>query len=181
MIILKNNYEIRGDVTAIFLNRKNGDVLETLIDTADLDKAKEFPNTWCATWAQLTQSFYCYGKMQLPSGERVSILLHRWLTDCPLEMHVDHFDNNTLNNRRQSNLRITTPGQNHQNRSGAQRNTSTGVRGVCWHAKSQKWQALIKANGKRKHLGFFDSIAEAESAVKAARSACMPFSKEAAL
>jgi len=175
---LKNDYEIRGEVTAIFLKRKNGDILETLIDTVDLDRAKEFPNTWCASWSQDTQSFYCYGMLNFPEDKRVPILLHRWITDCPDDLHIDHYDNNTLNNCR-GNLRFTTHAENHQNRAGAQKNNWLGIRGVCWNKRRQKWQAAIKVKNIRKHLGYFNTIKEAEEAVKAARGQHMPFSKEA--
>lgn len=37
----------------------------------------------------------------------------------------------------------------------AQRNSSSKYKGVFWNTKAQKWQAGIKIDGKRKHLGFF--------------------------
>lgn len=177
---MKNRYEVRGEATAILLNRKNGEVLETLIDTADLEKVKQFPNTWCASWASSTQSYYCYGKLVMPDGQRKSILLHRWISNCPDNVQIDHFDNDTLNNRRMENLRFTLHEENHQNRSGAQRNSKSGIRGVSWHKHRRKWQALINVKGDRKFIGYFNSIYEAENAVKKARSRLMPFSKEAA-
>lgn len=175
---MKNRYEIRGEVTAIFLNRKNGDVLETIIDTTDLEKAKQFPNTWCARWSPDTQSFYCYGLINLPFGQRINVQLHRWLLDCDATIQVDHCNNDTLNNRRR-NLRAATRSENHQNRAGAQRNSKSGMRGVCWSSRKRKWQALIKVGNKRKHLGYFGTIRDAEIAVKEARRIYMPFSKEA--
>lgn len=39
---MKNDFEIRGDVTAIFLRRKDGNPMETIISTSDLPKAQEF-------------------------------------------------------------------------------------------------------------------------------------------
>lgn len=178
---MKNNFEIRGDQTAIFLNRKNGDVLETIIDTADLGLADTFPATWCAHWSSTTQSFYCYGKLRTPDGKRISVFLHRWITDCSTECQIDHFDNDTLNNRRRSNLRIASRSENHQNRAGAQRNNRSGVRGVSWNVRKRKWQVQIKVSGQRLFLGYFTSIAMAEAAVKLARQTFMPFSKEAAI
>jgi len=175
---MKNQYEIRGTVTAIFLKRKNGDVLETTIDTADLEKAKEFPNTWFAAFSPLTQSFYCKGEIYLPGGAVVRVQLHRWITDCPENIQVDHFNNDTLNNRRK-NLRLTTSAQNNQNRAGAQRNSKSGIRGVYWDGKREAWRAVITLNYRHKHIGRFATIQEAEAAIKKARAKYMPFSKEA--
>lgn len=177
---MKNKYEIRGETTAIFLNRRNGDILETLIDTADLDKAKRFPNTWCAAWSDDTQSFYCYGKLYFPN-KAIIIKLHRWLTNCPKGLEVDHYNNDTLDNRRSKNLRIANHNENQQNRFNACRNSKSGIRGVWLHKGHKKWQAQIRLNNKIKHLGYFDSIKDAETAVKRARSIYMPFSKEASL
>lgn len=176
---LKNKYEIRGSVTAIFLSRRDGSVLETLIDTSDLKRAQEFPNTWCVSWSADTHSFYCYGKLKQLNGERKSVLLHRWITNCPGDKQVDHFDNDTLNNLRSTNLRISRRTENHQNRSGAQRNNSNGVRGVSWHVRRCKWQASIKVQGNRRFLGYFSDLSHAEAVVKSARRSLMPFSKEA--
>lgn len=180
MIILKNKYEIRGEKTAIYLKRNNGEVFETIIDTADLKKAQEFPNSWCLCWSNDTKTYYCYGKLKTPDGKRVSVLLHRWISDCPSEMQVDHFDNNTLNNSRKDNLRFTKRFENHQNRAGCQRNSKSGIRGVSWNKLKNRWQASIKVNDKRKFLGYFHSVSEAEKVVKEARGLLMPYSKEAA-
>ncbi|RKJ30358.1 hypothetical protein D7X33_41570, partial [Butyricicoccus sp. 1XD8-22] len=46
---MKNNYEIQGDQTIVFINRPDGEILEVIIDTEDLEKVKSFPNTWGAT------------------------------------------------------------------------------------------------------------------------------------
>jgi hypothetical protein len=52
---------------------------------------------------------------------------------------------------------------------GAQRmrsNNTSGVRGVCWHKRIQKWVAYICVQGKHIHLGFFDTIEKAAAARK---------------
>lgn len=40
----------------------------------------------------------------------------------------------------------------------------TGVRGVSWSKSKHKWRAAIYVQNKQKHLGYFDSIAQAENA-----------------
>jgi hypothetical protein len=37
---LKNKYEVRGEITAIFLTKKDGTILETIISTSGLRKSK---------------------------------------------------------------------------------------------------------------------------------------------
>ena len=66
---------------------------------------------------------------------------------------VDHIDGNGLNNRR-NNLREVTAAENHKNRP-MQSNNTSGAVGVCWHKKSQKWQAYIRVNGKAIYGGCF--------------------------
>jgi hypothetical protein len=175
---LKNKYEIRGDITAIFLNRRDGSQIETLIDTEDLKRANEFPNTWCANWKQSTQSFYCRGTIYLPGGVSVRINMHRWLTNCPKNMLVDHFDNKTLNNRRK-NLRIVTHKENNQNRAKANRDSSTRILNVSWYPKKQKWRVTAKIRGRTKHFGYYQDVEEAKKVAQETRSKFMPGSKEA--
>jgi hypothetical protein len=49
------------------------------------------------------------------------------------------------------------------------RTSTSGVTGVNWLAKNRKWLAVIRFNGKRQHLGLFDTIEEA-AAVRARRA-----------
>ncbi len=43
-------------------------------------------------------------------------------------------------------------------------NNTSGVRGVCWHKRSQKWRAEIHIQGKHLHLGRFETIEKAAAA-----------------
>jgi hypothetical protein len=78
-----NEYEIRGDVTAIYLETKNHGRLETLISTNKLDKAKEFPFAWQAKWSDEINSFYCVGYVKIDKSKKKIIRLHRLITNCP--------------------------------------------------------------------------------------------------
>lgn len=54
---------------------------------------------------------------------------------------------------------------------GAQRmrsNNTSGVRGVHWHKRSQKWRAFIRVQGKHLYLGSFETIEKAAAARKVA-------------
>jgi len=81
-----------------------------------------------------------------------------------MSLGVDHIDGNGLDNRRQ-NLRPATGSQNAMNRATPRDNTS-GFKGV--HRNRLRWQAQIKAGGRRISLGTFDTPEEAARAYDAA-------------
>ena len=72
---------------------------------------------------------------------------------------VDHIDNNRTNNHI-TNLRWATNKENNQNASLSGKNKS-GVKGVSFHLKTQKWAANITINGKQICLGYFINKDEA--------------------
>ena len=72
---------------------------------------------------------------------------------------IDHIDNDKLNNK-VTNLRYATHIENNQNRSMRKDNTS-GIKGVTFIKRYNKWQAQIKINGKNIYLGSFDNKDEA--------------------
>lgn len=176
---MKNKYEIRGDVTAIFLKSKKYGDMEALISTSKVERAKEFVNSWYPWWSEKSQTFYVLGNKPKSKGVRGIVYLHRFITKCPEGMEVDHHNNNGLLNT-DDNLRIVTKSGNMQNRRGAAaHNKSTGIRGVHFLKRTGKWTAQIIVNRKTMHLGYFSDISEAERAVKEARAKHMPYSKEA--
>lgn len=44
------------------------------------------------------------------------------------------------------------------------KNSRSGVRGVSWDIRAQKWRATIKFKGKQKYLGLFGRIEDAKAA-----------------
>lgn len=170
---MKNRYEIRGDVTVIFLRRNDGSELETIIDTTDLPIADSYPGTWYAHWAANKKSFYVMGNLRLPTGRRTSVQLHRWLLQPANDRFVDHVNNNPLDNRR-CNLREATAQQNGQNISPTRKRFR--ARGVYWSQAHAKWRANATVNGRRYHLGLFSSLEEAARVASDFRRRFMPFS-----
>lgn len=79
---------------------------------------------------------------------------------------IDHIDHNPLNNR-EDNLRKVDRKTNGRNLSVGTNNTS-GVIGVYWRKREQKWLAQIKVDQISIHLGYFYSKEDAVSARKAA-------------
>lgn len=78
------------------------------------------------------------------------------------DKEVDHINLDKHDNRF-ANLRLASRSENARNIRAFRTNTS-GVKGVCWNAKSNKWQAAIRLHGQKIHLGLHDSIDDAASA-----------------
>ena len=73
----------------------------------------------------------------------------------PLDFEIDHINQNTLDNRIE-NLRKATHGQNNRNK--------PTTKGYCFSKYHKKWSAEIMANGKKNHLGYFDTKEQAREA-----------------
>lgn len=170
---MKNAFEIRGDVTAIFLRRMNGSILETLIDTSDLPTAQEFNGSWYAHWAGNTESFYAMGNLRISKEKRTSVQLHRWILKPDKHIVVDHINHDTLDNTRK-NLRAISNQFNCHNKNP---NRIKGVRGVYWSEAHRRWRAVGSVNGKHHHIGLFYDLREAEKAVVDWRRKFMPYSE----
>lgn len=94
--------------------------------------------------------------------------LHRVILDCKGNAQIDHIHGkNTRNDNRKSNLRICTRSQNGMNR-GLLPNNTSGVTGVTWHKRKNKWTAQITINHKQISLGAFINF---DDAVKARKQA----------
>lgn len=102
-----------------------------------------------------------YASVQISRrGVRRRFMLHRILTSAAGGTVVDHVNHNGLDNRR-VNLRVCTPQENQRNRL-VQKNKSH--KGVSFHRVSGKFEAFIKIDGTKKHLGLFPTAGSAASA-----------------
>lgn len=124
------------------------------------------------------KKLYCHASLKSSGGEYKSIRLHRWITDCPDDMQVDHFNHKTLDNT-DENLRIVTGSENKQNSKGARSDSGSRIRNVYWSEVQRKWRVRIWINGKGKHIGYYKTISEAKKEAEKARARYFPFSKEA--
>jgi hypothetical protein len=97
------------------------------------------------------------------------LMMHRLIMKSKPNEIIDHINGNGLDNRKQ-NLRICTHIQNSYNRRKNANNTSgyKGVKRACGNYYSQlrkkgiiKWVAQINHEGKRIHLGVYDTKEEA--------------------
>ena len=94
---------------------------------------------------------------------RIIFLMHHGY----LPEFVDHINNNKLDNRIK-NLRPATRYQNCQNTRTKKSNTS-GIKGVYWNKRLNKWECSLDQNGKRVYIGVFDNIELAELVISEAR------------
>lgn len=80
---------------------------------------------------------------------------------------IDHI-NGVRDDNRLCNLRQATGSQNGMNKS-AQKNNTSGYKGVSWNAQRKKWAASIYINKRKLHIGLFVNLEDAARAVSAAR------------
>ena len=98
------------------------------------------------------------------NGIRRQVRIHRLIADAFIPKKegkdcVDHIDSNRSNNSLE-NLRWCSQKENCQNQSLSKRNTS-GVKGVSFIKRDQKWMAHITIDKKLINLGCFDTLEEA--------------------
>jgi hypothetical protein len=164
---MKNHYTISPDglIATIQLKRRNGEILHCLVDSADLPKLQGFNVTWHASWHNDIQDFYVEGNVR-DDGEKSKrrlVRMHRFLTDAPRGLEVDHWNHITTDNRR-SNLRVVTHSVNQMNRKGATCKSKSGHRGIFLNRKHGKFYLTVTINGERKTIGYFDTVEEALTA-----------------
>lgn len=81
---------------------------------------------------------------------------------------IDHINSNTLDNRF-CNLQAVTYSQNSLNRRLAS-NSTVGVKGIYLCKKTNKYKAHIMLESKRYHLGYFNTLEEAQITITNARN-----------
>lgn len=97
---------------------------------------------------------------------RVAYFLH---TGEQPPQFLDHRDGDAMNNRF-ANLRPATRRQNNRNK-GKYANNTSGHKGVVYRPEQRKYCARIGYNGRKKHLGVFDTVDEAVAAYQSAAKA----------
>jgi len=108
-----------------------------------------------------------------PVTQSAHRLSYKWhVGPIPEGLFIDHMCHNKACVN-PAHLRAVTPKQNMENRAGASSNSKTGVRGVSWNKKLNRWLAQTGSGGRKIHVGNFDSIEEAEAAVIAKRNEVM--------
>lgn len=126
------------------------------------------------TWNTRYSGKVCGYDWTLPDGRQYrSIRIHDWpflghvlahlymIGGWP-DYHIDHRDNDGLNNR-WNNLRAATKKQNAANSKRCVKNTS-GLKGASFCKHNQRWRADIVHNGRQLWLGYHDTKEAAHAA-----------------
>jgi len=79
---------------------------------------------------------------------------------APSGIEVDHINGNRLDNRN-SNLRLATRKENGRNRKKNAISLYSTYKGVTFHKRDCRWQAIIVVSGKHIYLGQFKTEQEA--------------------
>ena len=88
-----------------------------------------------------------------------STRMHRLIMDAKVNEQIDHIDGNGLNNCR-SNLRIVNGSQQMMNR-GKFKAKSSKYKGVYYFRVGNNWQAHVRKDRHKIHLGYFKTEEEA--------------------
>lgn len=124
----------------------------------------------CWIWTGGT-SDHGYGAIwnngKVASAHRVAFELENG--PIPDGLFIDHICHNPPCVNPQ-HLRLATNKQNMENRSGADKGSRTGIRGVYWSTRNKSYQAAVQHDGKNYWLGYHDSLAAAEAIVTAKRN-----------
>lgn len=129
----KRNDFIEYENHYVMIVISKGKAIEVLIDKDDYELVKDFK------W------FNCKNYIQTKNNNK-QVKLHRFIMNCPDDKIVDHINRNTFDNRKE-NLRITNHYVNARNTSISKNNTS-GVKGVSYDKRRNKWIGHITGNKK---------------------------------
>lgn len=127
-----------------------------IVDDEDYERVNQYK------WTLNKQKHTSYAKTRI---DNKVIYMHRLIMNEP-NMKVDHIDCNGLNNQK-DNLRLATNSQNSSNKSGLNKNNTSGYRGVRWRKDRNKWSAEITYNKQKIALGHYTDIKEAARAYNA--------------
>lgn len=142
----QNEYEITDEGVWIYtFNRQQEPSGKFLIDLEDLD------TVIVKKWRCWKGSYY--------TGNSNPITIHQFLLNASSDMVIDHINGNRADNRK-SNLRICSQQQNLCNVA-IKSNNKSGIAGVCWDKKRNKWVAEIRFNYIKCFLGRYSDFADA--------------------
>lgn len=138
------------------------------------DQLKYCPNTGSFKWAKNSMpagGICSQGYFRVKVGG-VTVKGHRlawFITFGELPEMIDHV-NGVKNDNRLSNLRKASNSENQMNRANPCANNQTGHLGVNFNKLANKYAARVQNNGKRVHVGYFDTPEDAAKAYNQAKS-----------
>jgi hypothetical protein len=130
-------------------------------------------------WAKVNKTDTCwlwtgkidpegYGRHKVSYAHRYAFELHSGEI-IPTGRQIDHICHvrACVN---PGHLRSVTNKQNGENRRGPNSNSTSGVRGVTWNKRHQKWCAKFRHNRQYIYVGMYDRLEDAECAIIAKRN-----------
>jgi hypothetical protein len=165
-----NSIEDCGEYIKIFFfNREHGC---TLVDKEDYIKVKDY--CWCRT-VGIGGVFYSIANAK---GKHYSssVYMHSIILPTKEGIIPEHKDGDGLNNRK-LNMRTASSSQNSMNTKVSKRNTS-GVKGISWNIKQNKWESCLSVGGKRVLRKLFKNKSDA---IKARKDAEQRYQKDFSL
>lgn len=125
----------------------------------------------CWLWMAST---FSNGYGQFTGENRVNGTAHKFSYELangpvPKGMYIDHICSirACVN---PDHLRLVTPKQNTEHRTGPNKDSTTGVLGVSWIASRKSWKGTAKHGGRTYLAGYFSTLADAEAATVALRN-----------
>lgn len=164
--MLKNEYEIINGVIHFTLYNKKYGKFECLVSEEHYDKLVESKLKWHLLWSNTVKSWYAkstrYKGSKDGKPQYETVLMHRFLMDCPKDMTVDHLNYNTLDNRK-CNLNVVTVLDNNRNKQNkANRGSVTGVRNVSYSKNDNTYIVQFWKDGKNIIMGRYDDLEDAK-------------------
>lgn len=171
---MNNKFYTHGDITEIIISSETHGDKSIFIDTDELERVQSYP-TWTLSYSQKDGKVYVKTNVYY-KGKSRGVYLHRVITNAYKGKMVDHKNGDTLDNRK-CNLRLVSPKGNAQNRAISSLNTS-GYRGVSYNTRKKKYQAYVGIDGRKRHLGYFETPEEANEVAVKARIKYLPYCNE---
>lgn len=125
---------------------------------------------WLWTAAANNKGPRAYGVFAITKKQLVTAhAFSYWLVHGEFVRGVDHrcFVRLCVN---PEHLRHLTNKQNIENRSGLNKNNTSGIRGVTWDKRRGSWMAKVTHLGRTHYAGNYDDLADAEAGVVAKRN-----------
>jgi hypothetical protein len=146
---MSNKYIIKNGYAELIISSKKYGLFTTFVDIEDVDLLK--PYTW---FIQNYNSKTIAAKIN-----KKRIYIHRFIMNCPSDKVIDHVNHNRVDNRK-CNLKICTQKENMNNL------LPNCKRGKYIFQIGNKFRVRVPKNGKNLHLGYFDTLEQAQETVK---------------
>jgi hypothetical protein len=110
----RNEFHVTGQFTTMVITQTNGEEHDIQIDTEDYHRMDKGAKWFVIKNSRSGDLKYVYRNVWI-DGKRTLEALHRFVTNAPKGMVVDHRNHDTLDNRK-ANLKVCSHAENMKNR-----------------------------------------------------------------